>query len=97
MTTAQTAAPIQSKPLRLWPGVAAVALQCLLWIIDPLIIDVDMMAAVFGGLLLGVVVMVWWLFFSRAPWLERVGAIVLMVAAIVATSRVVHPSISNGM
>ena len=27
MTTAQTAAPIQRKPLRLWPGLAAVALQ----------------------------------------------------------------------
>ena len=97
MTTAQTAAAIQRKPLRLWPGVAAVALQSLLWLIDPLIIDWDMMVAVFGGVLLGVVVLVWWLFFSRAPWLERIGAIVLMVAAIVGTYRVVHPSISNGM
>ena len=76
---------------------AAVALQCLLWLIDPLIIDWDMMVAVFGGVLLGLVVLVWWLFFSRAPWLERIGAIVLMVAAIVGTYRVVHPSISNGM
>jgi outer membrane protein assembly factor BamB len=84
-------------PVRLWPGVAAVALQALLWLVDPLIVDGDMMFAVFGGVLLGVVVMVWWLFFSRAPWLERVGAIVLMVPAITATYRVVHPSISNGM
>ena len=97
MTTAQALAPIQRSTLRLWPGIAAVALQCLLWIIDPFIIDVDMMAAVFGGVLLGVVVLVWWLFFSRAPWLERIGAIVLMVVAIVGTYRVVHPSISNGM
>jgi outer membrane protein assembly factor BamB len=88
---------MQSKPLRLWPGVAAVALQCLLWLVDPLIIDGDMMFAVFGGLLLGVVVIVWWLFFSRAPWSERLGAIVLMVVAVMATYRVVHPSISNGM
>ena len=76
---------------------AAVALQLLLWLIDPLIIDWDMMVAVFGGVLLGLVVLVWWLFFSRAPWLERIGAIVLMVASIVVTYRVVHPSISNGM
>ncbi len=81
----------------MWPGVAAVALQSLLWLIDPLIIDWDMMVAVFGGVLLGLVVMVWWLFFSRAPWVERIGAIVLMVAAIVGTYRIVHPSISNGM
>ena len=81
MTTAQTAPSLQRKPLRLWPGLAAVALQCLLWLVDPLIIDGDMMFAVFGGLLLGVVVIVWWLFFSRAPWLERIGAIILMVVA----------------
>ena len=97
MTTAQTAPPLLRKPLRLWPGVAAVALQCLLWLIDPLIIDWDMMVAVFGGVLLGVVVIVWWLFFSRAPWSERLGAIILMVVAVMATYRVVHPSISNGM
>lgn len=97
MTTAQTSAPIPRKPLRLWPGVAAVVLQSLLWITDPLIIDWDMMVAVFGGVILGVVVMVWWLFFSRAPWAERVGAIVLMIAAVIGTYRVVHPSISNGM
>src|SRR5688572_500919 len=88
---------LERPPLRLWPGVAAVALQSMLWLVDPLIIDGDMMYAVFGGLLLGVVVLVWWLFFSRAPWLERVGAIVLMIAAVIATYRVVHPSIANGM
>jgi outer membrane protein assembly factor BamB len=40
---------------------------------------------------------VWWLFFSRAPWSERVGAIVLMVGGVAATSQVVHESIANGM
>ena len=35
--------------------------------------------------------------FSRAPWSDRVGAIVLMVAALFATSRVVHASIAGGM
>src|SRR5216684_528949 len=38
-----------------------------------------------------------WLFFSRAPWSERVGAIVLMPVALFATSRIVHESIANGM
>jgi outer membrane protein assembly factor BamB len=97
MTTERTADLAPRKPLRLWPGVAAVSLQALLWLVDPLIIDGDMLVAVFGGVLLGVVVMVWWLFFSRAPWSERVGAVVLTIAAIAATYRVVHPSISNGM
>src|SRR4030095_10978170 len=33
--------------------------------------------------------------FSRAPWLERVGAIVLMVVAVLATKRIVHESIAG--
>ncbi|HEV3446193.1 MAG TPA: PQQ-binding-like beta-propeller repeat protein, partial [Gemmataceae bacterium] len=37
----------------------------------------------------------WWLFFSRARWSERVGALVLMTIALVATSHVVHESIRN--
>jgi outer membrane protein assembly factor BamB len=55
------------------------------------------MIAVLGGLAGGLLVVVWWLFFSRAPWLERVGAIVLMVVALLATKRIVHESIANGM
>jgi outer membrane protein assembly factor BamB len=42
------------------------------------------------------VVLVWWLFLSRAPWLERVGAVVLTVVALIATKRVVHESIAGG-
>jgi outer membrane protein assembly factor BamB len=55
------------------------------------------LGAVAGGGLLGVVILVWWLFFSRAPWPDRIGAIVLMVFAIVATYRVVDVSIATGM
>jgi outer membrane protein assembly factor BamB len=36
-------------------------------------------------------------FFSRAAWSERLGAIVLMVVAVAATSRLVHESVANGM
>jgi outer membrane protein assembly factor BamB len=50
-----------------------------------------------GGVVCGLAVVVWWLFFSRAPWSERVGAIVLIIGALFATSRIVHESISNGM
>jgi outer membrane protein assembly factor BamB len=41
-------------------------------------------------------VVVWWAFFSRAPWSERLGAIVLMIVALVATSRIIHVSIATG-
>jgi outer membrane protein assembly factor BamB len=40
---------------------------------------------------------VWWLFFSRARWSERVGAVLLMGVAIFATSRIIHVSIRTGM
>ena len=52
---------------------------------------------VLGGLVGGLAVVVWWLFFSRAPWSERLGAIVLMIVALVATRPLVHESIANGM
>ena len=83
-------------PLRLWPGVAAVAVQVLLWTASFFIED-GFIYAVLGGTTLALVVLVWWLFFSRASWFERVGALVVMVAAVLAMFRVVHPSVSNGM
>ena len=49
-----------------------------------------------GGIVGGLAVVVWWLFFSRAPWSERLGAVVLMIVALVATSRIVHESIATG-
>ncbi len=55
-----------------------------------------LMYAVLSGAALGIVIVVWWLFFSRAPWLERVGALALIVGAVFATRQVVHPSIANG-
>jgi outer membrane protein assembly factor BamB len=49
------------------------------------------------GLAGALAVLVWWLFFSRAAWSERLGAVALMVVALVATWRVVHVSIATGM
>ncbi len=52
---------------------------------------------VIGGLLGGLAVVVWWAFLSRAPRSERWGAVVLMIVALVATSRIIHESIATGM
>ena len=83
------------RSIRLWPGVAVVILQWLL-VIVPGIIDPDIaILGLLGGVACGVIVLVWWLFFSRAPWLERIGAIVLMVVAVGATRFVVDPSIAG--
>jgi outer membrane protein assembly factor BamB len=53
--------------------------------------------ALIGGFAGGFAVLLWWLFFSRAAWSERSGAIVLVVVALAATSRLVHQSVRNGM
>ncbi len=84
------------RRLRLWPGVVIVVLQWLSWLVVPIVLPE---AAVFGALakvggLLPLVV--WWVFFSRAPWSERLGAIVLMIVALVATPRFLDESIATG-
>ncbi len=84
------------KPLRLWPGVVAAALQWVGWLVVPVVTPQWAIFGMIGAFFLAVVIAVWWLFFSRAPWFERLGAIAVMVVAVAATSLVVHPSISNG-
>ena len=85
------------KPLRLWPGVLAVVLQWLVMFGLPSVVPEQGGRALIGGLAGFLAVVLWWLFFSRAAWLERLGAIVLMVVAVAATARLVHESIANGM
>ncbi len=97
MATTHARITSERPPLRLWPGVVAVALQVLLWIIAPLVIGEGVLIAAGGSALLGLLVAVWWLFFSRAAWLERIAAMAMMVAAVWATFGFVHPSVSNGM
>jgi len=46
-----------------------------------------------GGVVGALTIVVWWVFFSRAPWSERVGAIVLMIVAVWAARTVAHESI----
>ena len=93
---AQTHEPTPRKPLRLWPAVAALSLW-LAWLVVPFVAPSQGGTAVLSGLVFGLVVILWWLFFSRALWAERLGALVLMVAGVAAISRLVHASIANGM
>ena len=91
--------PTQRKPLRLWPGIVAVILQWLLRFGLPLVIPGDSInqISMIGGLLFGLVILVWWAFFSRAPILERWGAIVLMILLLIPTNNVLDKSIATSM
>src|SRR5688572_12367328 len=96
MTTPGTQGSPARKSLRLWPGVIFVAVQWLAWfgtsIVAPDATPQGVVVAIWAAL--GFVV--WWLFFSRAPWTERVGVLVAIVLALAATKRVVHESIAGG-
>ncbi len=63
----------------------------------PIVFPDTLLFPVFGGLFGGLAIVVWWAFFSRAPRLDRWGAIVLMIVALGVTSRFLHPSIAGGM
>jgi outer membrane protein assembly factor BamB len=72
------------KPLRVWPGVAAVVLQWLARFgIKAVVPGFKGFAwSAQGGLIGAVAVLLWWLFLSRAAWAERLGGIVLMAAGL---------------
>ena len=87
--------PMSPPPLRLWPGVAAAVLLVLagyvIPIFEPRYAGLAMLWALGGAL----IVILWWLLFSRARWYERLGAIVLMIAVMIPEKSVVHPSIAG--
>jgi outer membrane protein assembly factor BamB len=93
---AQTDEPTLRKPLRLWPGVVAAVLLVLLRFAVPMVALESMPFAMIGSVVMALAIFVWWVFFSRARWAERLGAIVLMIVALLATARIVHPSIAGG-
>jgi outer membrane protein assembly factor BamB len=97
MTITQTDESIQQKPLRLWPGVLIVVIQWLVRFVVPLIIPKALIYGVLGGVVGGLAIVVWWAFFSRAPRIERWGAVLVMIAAVLATPLVLHESVANGM
>jgi outer membrane protein assembly factor BamB len=81
----------------LWPGVVAAVVIVVFRIVVPAFIPdagiLGMIAALAGTL----AIVIWWLFFSRASWSERIGAIVTMIVAALATWPLLHRSITNGM
>ena len=93
--TNQSDEPTPRKPLRLWPGAAAAVLILLAMVAVPLVMPEFMIFGMLGGVVGGMVIVLWWVLFSRAPWSERIGAVVVMVVAVFATRPIVHPSIAN--
>ncbi len=95
MTPTQLDQTASRKPLRLWPGVLFATLQVLTSFVLPRFLPDQGLYLFFGSLLAALAILVWWLFFSRAPWSERLGAFALMAVALLATSRILHISVAN--
>jgi hypothetical protein len=84
-----------NKPLRVWPGVVIVLFQWVARYGVPMFVPEALPFGAMAGLASGLAIVVWWVLFSRAPWSERLGAIVLMAVALVATSRLLHVSVET--
>lgn len=98
MHAAEVNPRLAPRALRLWPGVVAVTLQWLLRFGLPFVAPDAAFFAVIGGIVGGLAVLVWWMFFSRIPHLDRWGAVALIAAAGLAAPRtILHPSIATGM
>jgi outer membrane protein assembly factor BamB len=83
------------KPLRLWPGIAAATVFVTGYgaaFVLPAAADIGLIAAGVSVLVMAV----WWLFLSRAPWLERLAAVVAMVLAVLVTRPFLDKSIAGG-
>ena len=91
-----------SRPLRLWPGVALAVFALLARFGVPAALPDTPLFGMESGIvgLLGSVIatlgiILWWLFFSRAPWSERLGAIAMMAVAVIVVKAISHPSING--
>jgi outer membrane protein assembly factor BamB len=93
MTPTQTG----ERVLRVWPGIVAVATQWFLFFVVPKIAPEAMLYAIFGALGCALLVLAWWLFFSRAPQIERWGVLALLIAGAFAASRLIDKSVATGM
>jgi len=81
--------------LRLWPGGGLVLLQWLAAVMVPGFFPQAMLWGLLVGLVATVGIVVWWTFFSRAPVLERAGTLLLAVAGLALTPRVLHESLAT--
>src|SRR5688572_4640058 len=94
MTTTQTGDDAPRNLLRVWPAIAIVVLQWLFRFgVKELFPGIQGFGyAVMGTLALTAVLIIWWVLFSRARWLERIGTLALIAAGVGATWLLKHDS-----
>ena len=102
MAITQTNQQGSRKPLRLWPGVVAAVLLVVVGVVSSMIgpnatlFGMSIVAnALISSAVAAVAIVLWWTFFSRAPWSERLGALALMIVAGIATHPLLDESIAG--
>jgi outer membrane protein assembly factor BamB len=83
------------KPLRLWPGVALAVLLLVAYVV-PTIAPGYAVYGMLGAALGALLIILWWLLFSRARWYERLGGVVLIALGAFAQKYFVHASLAGG-
>lgn len=103
MNETDVSASVARKPLRLLPGIVLAALLVIVRFILPAVVpdgelrDTLQLVGAIGAMAGALLILLWWLFLSRAPWAERLGAIAVMALALFMTRFIMHPSIVGGM
>lgn len=96
MNSGQSSGQPPKRPLRLWPGIVIAILILLFRYIVPALFPETLIPGIFGGLAGGLAVILWWAFFSRASMIERLVAILLLIAAPIGASLLLHETIATG-
>jgi outer membrane protein assembly factor BamB len=93
--TLSSASPAAPPRLRLWPGVLAVGVQWLVMTVPPLVAPDNILAfmiAKFYGPIVGMLgVAVWWLFFSRLRWADRLLGLAAFAVISAGAICLLHP------
>ncbi len=97
MQTQQNSSSLPARPLRLWPGVVLVLVQWFMWMVLPAMAPEALLVGTIGGLIAAPLIVLWWVGFSRAPWLDRLGAVVVMGIGVAATQPLLHQSIATAL
>src|SRR5215472_8550765 len=84
------------RHLRLWPGVVIIVALLLLRFVLPVVMPDEDLLGLFGPLICTLAIVLWWLFLSRAAWVERLGALGLMITGMFVTSRLIDKSLATG-
>src|SRR5262245_60258866 len=82
------------KPLRLWPGVALAVLLLLARFGWKLVVPgfEGFSQGMMASFACAAAILLWWVFLSRAPWSERLGAVGLIAAGLAAAWFFKHES-----